>query len=206
MARLLERYRNEIVPELKKQLGKDNPLALPRVEKVTISMGVGKAIENKNRLDAAARDLGQIAGQKPSLTRARKSVANFKLRKGQQIGVKVTLRGARAYEFLDRLISIVIPRIRDFRGLSPRAFDEAGNYNLGISEQVVFPEINLDKVEFVQGMNITIGVRARKQADSFELLKRLGVPFRTQETEEKRSARMSAPAAAMEGGTPAAGA
>ena len=175
-------------------LGKDNPLALPRVEKVTISMGVGKAIENKNRLDAAARDLGQIAGQKPALTRARKSVANFKLRKGQQIGVKVTLRGARAYEFLDRLISIVIPRIRDFRGLSPKAFDEAGNYNLGISEQVVFPEINLDKVEFVQGMNITIGVKARKRTDSFELLKRLGVPFRTQETEEKRSARMSAPA------------
>jgi len=201
MARLLERYRNEIVPELKKQLGKDNPLALPRVEKVTISMGVGKAIENKNRLDAAARDLGQIAGQKPALTRARKSVANFKLRKGQQIGVKVTLRGARAYEFLDRLISIVIPRIRDFRGLSPKAFDEAGNYNLGISEQVVFPEINLDKVEFVQGMNITIGVRARKREDSFELLKRLGVPFRTQETEEKRSARMSAPAATMETGS-----
>jgi len=201
MARLLERYRTEIVPELKKMLGKDNPLALPRVEKVTISMGVGKAIENKNRLDAAARDLGQIAGQKPALTRARKSVANFKLRKGQQIGVKVTLRGARAYEFLDRLISIVIPRIRDFRGLSPNAFDEAGNYNLGISEQVVFPEINLDKVEFVQGMNITIGVRARKREDSFELLKRLGVPFRTQETEEKRSARMSAPAATMETGS-----
>jgi large subunit ribosomal protein L5 len=196
MARLLERYRNEIVPELKKSLGKDNPLALPRVEKITISMGVGKAIENKNRLDAAARDLGQIAGQKPALTRARKSVANFKLRKGQNIGVKVTLRGARAYEFLDRLISIVIPRIRDFRGLSPKAFDEAGNYNLGISEQVVFPEINLDKVEFVQGMNITIGVRARKREDSFELLKKLGVPFRTQETEEKRSARMNAPAPA----------
>jgi large subunit ribosomal protein L5 len=194
MARLLDRYRTEIVPELKKSLGHDNPMAVPRVEKITISMGVGKAIENKNRLDAAARDLGQIAGQKPALTRARKSVANFKLRKGQQIGVKVTLRGARAYEFLDRLISIVIPRIRDFRGLSPRAFDEAGNYNLGISEQVVFPEINLDKVEFVQGMNITIGVKARRRADSFELLKRLGVPFRTQETEEKRSARMSAPA------------
>ncbi len=203
MARLLERYRTEIVPELKKSLGRDNPLALPRVEKVTISMGVGKAIENKNRLDAAARDLGQIAGQKPALTRARKSVANFKLRKGQQIGVKVTLRGARAYEFLDRLISIVIPRIRDFRGLSPKAFDEAGNYNLGISEQVVFPEINLDKVEFVQGMNITIGVKARKPADSFELLKRLGVPFRTQETEEKRSARMSAPAPEAAGSSPA---
>jgi large subunit ribosomal protein L5 len=198
MARLLERYRSEIVPELKKMLGKDNPLALPRVEKVTISMGVGKAIENKNRLDAAARDLGQIAGQKPALTRARKSVANFKLRKGQQIGVKVTLRGARAYEFLDRLISIVIPRIRDFRGLSPRAFDEAGNYNLGISEQVVFPEINLDKVEFVQGMNITIGVKARHRADSFELLKRLGVPFRVQE-EEKKAPKKEAAAPAAQG-------
>ncbi|HTF57104.1 MAG TPA: 50S ribosomal protein L5, partial [Planctomycetota bacterium] len=135
MARLLEKYRNEIVPELRKELGRENPLALPRLDKVVISMGVGKAIENKNRLDAAARDLGQIAGQKAMLTRARKSVANFKLRKGQNIGVKVTLRGARAYEFLDRLISIVIPRIRDFRGLSPKAFDEAGNYNLGISEQ-----------------------------------------------------------------------
>ena len=178
MARLLERYRTEIVPELKKMLGKDNPLALPRVEKVTISMGVGKAIENKNLLDAAAKDLAVISGQKPMVTRARKSVANFKLRKGQNIGLKVTLRGPRMYEFLDRLISIVIPRIRDFRGLSPRSFDQAGNYNLGISEQVVFPEINLDKVEFVQGMNITIGVKARRSSDSLELLKRLGVPFR----------------------------
>jgi large subunit ribosomal protein L5 len=185
MARLLERYRNEIVPQLKEALGRTNPLALPRLEKVVVSMGVGKAVENKNRLDAAARDLGQIAGQKPAFTRARKSVANFKLRKGQQIGVKVTLRGARAYEFLDRLVSIVIPRIRDFRGLSPRAFDEAGNYNLGISEQVVFPEINLDKVEFVQGMNVTLGIRARKRADAFELLKRLGLPFRAVEPKEE---------------------
>ncbi|HEY3227069.1 MAG TPA: 50S ribosomal protein L5 [Planctomycetota bacterium] len=194
MARLLEKYRTEIVPELRKELGRENPLALPRLDKVVISMGVGKAIENKNRLDAAARDLGQIAGQKAALTRARKSVANFKLRKGQNIGVKVTLRGARAYEFLDRLISIVIPRIRDFRGLSPKAFDEAGNYNLGISEQVVFPEINLDKVEFVQGMNVTIGVKARNRADSFELLKRFGVPFRVQDpVDEKKVAK--APAA-----------
>ena len=112
------------------------------------------------------------------ITRARKSVANFKLRKGQQIGVKVTLRGPRMYEFLDRLISIVIPRIRDFRGLSPRAFDQAGNYNMGISEQIVFPEINIEKLEFTQGMNITIGVKARRSTDSLELLKRLGVPFR----------------------------
>src|SRR5262245_39310023 len=194
MARLLEKYRKELVPALKERLGYGNPLAVPRLEKIVVSMGVGKAIENKNRLDAAAKDLASITGQKATMCKARKSVSNFKLRKGQPIGVKVTLRGARMYEFLDRLVAVVIPRIRDFRGLSPKAFDQAGNYNLGISEQVVFPEINLDKVEFVQGMNITIGVKARKRADSFELLKRLGIPFRTAETEEKRSARMSAPA------------
>jgi len=178
MARLQEKYRPEIVNELKKELKTDNVHALPRLDKIVISMGIGKAIENKNLLDAAAKDLATISGQKPMITRARKSVANFKLRKGQQIGLKVTLRGPRMYEFLDRLISIVIPRIRDFRGLSPRAFDQAGNYNLGISEQIVFPEINIDKMEFVQGMNITIGVKARRSSDSLELLKRLGVPFR----------------------------
>lgn len=178
MARLLEKYRSEVVPELKKVLGTQNVLALPRLEKIVVSMGVGKALENKNFLDAAARDLAAITGQKPLVTRARKSVAGFKLRKGQEIGLKVTLRGKRMYEFLDRLISVVIPRIRDFRGLSPRAFDQAGNYNLGISEQVVFPEINIDKVERIQGMNITIGVRARNPQESFELLQRLGMPFR----------------------------
>jgi large subunit ribosomal protein L5 len=177
-ARLQEKYRTEIVGELKKQLNTENVHALPRLDKIVISMGIGKAIENKNLLDAAAKDLATISGQKPMVTRARKSVANFKLRKGQQIGLKVTLRGARMYEFLDRLITIVIPRIRDFRGLSPRAFDQAGNYNMGISEQIVFPEINIDKLEFVQGMNITIGVKARRSGDSLELLKRLGVPFR----------------------------
>ena len=178
MARLQEKYRTEIVNELKKELKTDNIHALPRLDKIVISMGIGKAIENKNLLDAAAKDLAVISGQKPMVTRARKSVANFKLRKGQNIGLKVTLRGPRMYEFLDRLISIVIPRIRDFRGLSPRSFDQAGNYNLGISEQIVFPEINIDKMEFVQGMNITIGVKARRSTDSLELLKRLGVPFR----------------------------
>jgi large subunit ribosomal protein L5 len=177
-ARLQDKYRTEIVGELKKQLKTENIHALPRLDKIVISMGIGKAIENKNLLDAAAKDLAVISGQKPMVTRARKSVANFKLRKGQQIGLKVTLRGARMYEFLDRLISIVIPRIRDFRGLSPRAFDQAGNYNLGISEQIVFPEINIEKLEFTQGMNITIGVKARRSTDSLELLKRLGVPFR----------------------------
>jgi large subunit ribosomal protein L5 len=178
MARLLERYRTEVVPQLQKELGTENPHALPRLDKIVVSMGVGKALENKNRLDAAARDLATITGQKPLVTRARKSVAGFKLRKGQEIGLKVTLRGRRMYEFLDRLITIVMPRIRDFRGLSPKSFDGAGNYNLGISEQVVFPEINIDKMEFVQGMNITIGVKARKPEHSFELLRRLGVPFR----------------------------
>ncbi len=178
MARLLEKYRSQIVPELKGVLATENVLALPRLDKIVVSMGVGKATENKNRLEAASKDLAAITGQKPVITRARKSVAGFKLRKGQEIGLKVTLRGKRMYEFLDRLVSIVIPRIRDFRGLSPRAFDQAGNYNLGISEQVVFPEINIDKMEFVQGMNITIGVKARKPPESLELLRRLGVPFR----------------------------
>jgi large subunit ribosomal protein L5 len=184
MARLQERYQNEVVPALKKTLGTENVHALPRLDKIVVSMGVGKALENKNALDAAAKDLGTITGQKPMVCRARKSVAGFKLRKGQQIGLKVTLRGKRAYEFLDRLISIVIPRIRDFRGLSPKAFDEAGNYNLGISEQIVFPEINIDKMEFVQGMNITIGVKSRKKDHSFELLKELGVPFRQQQEQQ----------------------
>jgi large subunit ribosomal protein L5 len=177
-ARLQEKYRTEVVAALKKQLKTENVHALPRLDKIVISMGVGKAIENKNLLDAAAKDLAVISGQKPMLTRARKSVANFKLRKGQQIGVKVTLRGPRMYEFLDRLISIVLPRVRDFRGLSPRAFDQAGNYNMGLSEQIVFPEINIEKLEFTQGMNITIGVKARRSGDSLELLKLLGVPFR----------------------------
>ena len=178
MARLMDKYRKEIIPELKTALKRDNALSLPRLDKIVVSMGVGEALENKNRLDTAARELGVITGQKPLVCRARKSVAGFKLRKGQEIGLKVTLRGARMYEFLDRLVSIVIPRIRDFRGLSPRAFDEAGNYNMGITEQVVFPEINIDKVEFVQGMNIAIGIRTPKRSDSLELLKRLGVPFR----------------------------
>lgn len=181
MARLLEKYKTEIAPALRKELGYDNAYAVPRLEKIVVSMGVGSAIENKNRLDAAAKDLALITGQKPLVCRARKSVAGFKLRKGQEIGLKVTLRGRRMYEFLDRLVSIVVPRIRDFRGLSPKAFDEAGNYNMGISEQAVFPEINLDKVEFVQGMNVTIGVRARKPSDSFALLQRLGLPFRQAE-------------------------
>jgi large subunit ribosomal protein L5 len=178
MSRLLEKYRNEVIPALKETLGYKNELALPRLDKIVISMGIGRAIENKNLISAAEKDLKRIAGQKPTTCQARKSVAAFKLRQGQNIGLKVTLRGKRAYEFLDRLISLVIPRLRDFRGLSPKSFDHAGNYNMGISEQVVFPEINLDEVEFVQGMNITLGVRARTKDDSYHLLKQLGFPFR----------------------------
>jgi large subunit ribosomal protein L5 len=194
MSRLLEKYRKEIGPALQKELGYDNLYAVPRLEKLVVSMGVGSALENKNRLDAAAKDLAQIVGQKPMVCRARKSVAGFKLRKGQDIGLKVTLRGERMYEFLDRLVAVVIPRIRDFRGLSPKAFDQAGNYNLGISEQSVFPEINLDKVEFVQGMNVTIGVRAKKPSDSFALLQKLGVPFRQPEPAKAEKAAKTAAA------------
>lgn len=181
MARLLERYNKEVAPALAQSLGYKNRFAVPKLDKIVVSMGVGAAIENKNRLDAASKDLTLITGQKPMVTRARMSVAGFKLRKGQAIGLKVTLRGPRMYEFLDRLVSVVIPRIRDFRGLSPKAFDGAGNYNLGVSEQLVFPEINIDKVEFTQGMNITIGIRARKPSDSFALLQKLGLPFRQPE-------------------------
>lgn len=179
MARLLEKYKNEIIPNMVKDLGYKNIMAVPRIEKIVVSMGIGKAIENKNRIDAAIKDLSLITGQKPIITKARKSVAGFKLRKGQDIGCKVTLRGKRMYEFLDRLVSLAIPRIRDFRGLSPNAFDEKGNYNIGLSEQLVFPEISVDKVEFPQGMNVTIVISAKRKEETFELLSRLGLPFRS---------------------------
>ncbi|MBI5369356.1 MAG: 50S ribosomal protein L5 [Planctomycetes bacterium] len=178
MARLLERYKKEYVPKLKEKLGLTNTLALPRFQKIVINMGIGKAVENKNRIDAGVKDLAVIAGQKPMVTRARKSVATFRLRQGDAIGCMVTLRGARMYEFIDRLIAIVLPRIRDFRGVSPKAFDGRGNYSLGLTEQVVFPEINLDQVEFIQGMNITLCISGGSDAASFELLSLMGMPFR----------------------------
>ncbi|MBI3269225.1 MAG: 50S ribosomal protein L5 [Planctomycetes bacterium] len=178
MPRLLERYQQEIVPKLQEKLSKKNVLALPKLTKIVLNMGVGKATENKNRIEAATKDLAQIAGQKPMITRARKSVATFKLREGDAIGCMVTLRGTRMYEFLDRLISVVLPRIRDFRGLSAKAFDGRGNYSLGLSEQVVFPEINLDQVEFIQGMNVTLCISGGSDAASFELLTLMGMPFR----------------------------
>lgn len=175
--RLLLKYKNEVHLQLKERFRIGNPFAVPRVAKIVVNMGLGKSIENKNRMEHAVRDLAAIAGQKPVVTKARKSIAGFKLRKGMPIGAMVTLRRERMYEFLDRLISIVIPRIRDFRGL-PRKFDGHGNYSMGLSEQAVFPEVSLDTLEFVQGMQITICTTARNDEQAFELLDRMGLPFR----------------------------
>ncbi len=176
--RLLEKYRAEVIPKLKEKFGIENLLALPRLEKIVVNMGVGKALENKNRIDHAVRDLATITGKKPVVAKARRSVSGFRLRQGNPIGVFVTLRKDRMYEFLDRLISIAIPRIRDFRGLDPKGFDGHGNYNMGLSEQIVFPEINLDKLEFVQGMNVTIVTTAKNDEQGYELLLGLGMPFK----------------------------
>lgn len=177
--RLQEKYRTEVLPELQKEDGGRSVMAVPKLEKVVISMGVGAALQDKKRLELAARDLGTIAGQKPLICKARKSVSNFKVRAGYETGVKVTLRGARMYEFLDRLIHIAIPRIRDFRGLNPDSFDGRGNYSMGIGEQSIFPEIDPGNIEWAQGMNITIVTSAKSDRDSRELLTRLGMPFRT---------------------------
>jgi len=179
MARLLERYRSEIEGKLSGQLGRTNRLSLPRLEKIVVNMGVGLAIQDQKRLDEAVSDLSLIVGQRPLVTVARHSVAGFRLREGMKVGCKVTLRGRRMYEFLDRLITLALPRVRDFRGLNPRAFDGQGNYSLGVTEQVVFPEINPDKVTNVQGMDITIVTTAGTKEEGHLLLKELGLPFRT---------------------------
>lgn len=176
--RLKVKYGGEIIPAMRKQFGYPNAMAVPRIEKITVSMGVGKAAENAKIMDAAVADLAQITGQKPLVTKSRKSISQFRLRAGLAIGCKVTLRGARMYEFLDRLISVVIPRIRDFRGLKRNSFDGRGNYNMGLSDQLVFPEVNLDRVEHVQGMNITITIRNGTDESSLALLKHFGMPFR----------------------------
>ena len=178
MARLIERYRKEIVPELMKQFGYRSPMAAPRMVKVVLNMGVGKALENEKRLTAAAEDLATITGQRPVIRKAKISVSGFKLREGQAIGCQVTLRGQRMYEFMDRLLNIAIPRIRDFRGCSLRSFDGRGNYNLGLAEQTVFPEIAADKVEFLQGMDIAFVTTARTDEEARELLYRFGLRFR----------------------------
>jgi large subunit ribosomal protein L5 len=178
MARLQEKYKNVVSPALQSELGISNVMAVPRLVKIVISMGMGKASTNKQMMEAAAGELALIAGQKPVVCLARKSVSNFKLREGMPIGLKVTLRGDRMYEFLDRLISVALPRVRDFRGLNPKGFDSRGNYNMGISEQTVFPEVPADKVQFQQGMNITMVTTAKSDAQSFALLAKMGMPFR----------------------------
>ncbi len=181
MARLLERYKNEIAPGLVDELGIQNRMATPRLSKVVVSMGTGSPSQDKNRLPAAVEDLKKITGQKPQIRRARRSVSNFKLREGYEIGCRVTLRGKRMYEFVDRLFNAAIPRLRDFRGLNPRSFDGRGNYSLGIPDQSIFAEIELGTITYSQGMDITFVTTARNDAHAKALLMRLGMPLRKTE-------------------------
>lgn len=178
VARLWQRYRDEVAPALAEQFNLTNRMAIPRVEKIVVSMGIGDAHQDQAKLEAAQQQLARITGQWPGVTRARKSISNFKLRKGYPVGLKVTLRGARMYEFLDRLITLAIPRVRDFRGLSPSAFDGHGNFNMGLIEQSVFPEIDASTITFTQGMNIAVQTSAANDEQARELLSLLGVPFR----------------------------
>ena len=177
--RLKARYRQEIAPKMTKRFGYKNPMQVPRLTKVIVNMGLGEATQNPKLIDGAVTEMASITGQKPVVTRAKKSIAAFKLRTGMPIGVMVTLRRERMWEFLDRLLTLSLPRVRDFRGVSPRAFDGAGNYTLGLKEQIVFPEINFDKVEKVKGMNITIVTTAETNEEARELLRELGMPFRS---------------------------
>ncbi len=177
-ARLKVRYEQDVRTELMKELGFENPMQAPRLDKIVVNMGLGEAINNGKIIDASVEQLTAITGQKPVVTRARKSIANFKLRQGQSIGAMVTLRGDRMYEFFDRLVSIALPRVRDFKGVSPKAFDGKGNYTLGVREQIIFPEINYDKVEKIKGLNITVVTTARNDEEGRALLRRLGMPFR----------------------------
>ena len=178
MSRLQEQYKNEVIPKLKDELGLSNALSVPNIEKITINMGLGSALGDKKILESALEDLGLISSQKPVTWLARKSVASFKLREGNAIGCKVTLRKERMYEFLDRLVNIAIPRIRDFRGLSDKSFDGRGNYNMGITEQIVFPEIDFEKVTKVRGMDIAITTNAKNDDDAKKLLAMFNFPFK----------------------------
>ena len=178
MSRLHERYQREVLPWLQKEMGYPNRMAAPRLVKVVLNMGMGEALLNIKALDAAVAELGQITGQKAIVTRARKSIANFKLRKSMPIGACVTLRGERMYEFLDRLVNIVLPRVRDFKGLPSKAFDGRGNYTLGLRDQLVFPEVDYARVDKVRGMNITLVTTAKTDEEARALLKQLGVPLR----------------------------
>ena len=176
--RLLERYNKELVPALGKKFGRENRLSLPRLQKIVLNMGVGKALQDKERMKQAAEHLGLIAGQRPQITKARVAVSGFRLREGNEIGCRVTLRGKRMYEFLDRLINVALPRIRDFRGVNPKSFDGHGNYSMGLTEQLVFPEIDPDEVSFTQGMDITFVTTTKKDDEARELLRLFGMPFR----------------------------
>jgi len=178
MARLQDQYKAEIVPRLKEKFGYRNVMQVPRLSKVVVNMGLGDAIENVKVIETAAAEISIITGQKPVVTKARKSIANFKLREGVPIGVMVTLRRDQMYHFLDKLIAIALPRVRDFKGVSPRGFDGRGNYTLGIKEQIMFPEVNYDKIDKIRGMNITIVTTARTDEEGLELLRLMGIPFR----------------------------
>jgi len=178
MSRLREKYNEEIAPALRKEFGYASPMAVPRITKVVVNMGVGDAIGDAKLLDQAVDEVSQIVGQRPAVTRARKSISNFKLREGMAIGCRVTLRGPRMYEFLDRLMNLALPRVRDFRGTSPKAFDGRGNYTLGVKDQLIFPEINYNKVQKIKGMNICIVTTAKTDDEARALLERMGMPFR----------------------------
>jgi large subunit ribosomal protein L5 len=178
MPRLKDLYRQQVVPALRKELGYENVMQVPRLEKIVVNVGVGEALQNAKALDATVQDVMIITGQKPIITRARRSIASFKLREGNPIGVKVTLRGDRMWDFLDRLVSIALPRQRDFRGISPDAFDGRGNYSLGLREQLAFPEINYDKIDRIRGLEIQIVTTARTDEEGYLLLRHLGMPFR----------------------------
>ena len=179
ISRMEDKYRKEVVPALMKRFGWKNPMAVPKVKKVIVNIGLGEASQNVKLLDVAVVELGQITGQRAVITRAKKSIANFKIRKGMPIGCCVTLRGPKMYEFLDRFCNVVLPRVRDFKGLSPHSFDGRGNYTLGLKDQLVFPEIDYTRVDKIKGMNITITTSARNDEEGRELLKMLGVPLRS---------------------------
>jgi large subunit ribosomal protein L5 len=179
MARLIEHYREVVAPELQKRFSYENPMQVPRIEKIVINMAVGKAVQDAKKLTNATNELAKISGQKPALCRARKSVANFKLREGMPIGCKVTLRRRRMYEFLDRLVNVALPRVRDFQGVSPNSFDGRGNYSLGLREQLIFPEIEYDRIDKLRGMQVTIATSARNDEEARRLLQMMGMPFRS---------------------------
>jgi len=179
MARLRDRYREEVAPALKERFGIENPMRIPKLEKIIVNMGVGEAAQDSRRLDGAMEDLARITGQKPQLRRARKSVAGFKIREGMPVGARATLRGERMWEFLDRLVSIALPRVRDFRGINPNAFDGRGNFALGLREQTIFPEVSYDSIDSMRGLDVAVVTTAETDEEARELLRMLGMPFRT---------------------------